>query len=108
MTQYYLYRQAIETTPADITRISVDYFQPDCAVRKGDLVIVFQSQTLSLLGAYEFDGAQTLVCKIRLSRSIKEILPSLSFVSEVGENMTRLLKKKTREITRNDYELLVE
>jgi hypothetical protein len=103
--RYYLYRVKYEETPSDIGVLPVAFFPPDCPVRTGDGIIVFQSQSLRLLGDYMYEG-DTLIINKELTKSMKDYFGKLSFIKTITEHSQRALKKRAREITKDDFLLL--
>jgi hypothetical protein len=103
--RYYLYRLKLEETPAETSILPVNYFPPDCPVRTGDVIIVFQSQTLAIFGEYVYED-ESLIITRELSGNMRDYFGKLSFVSVVSETSARTLKKRAREITKADYDIL--
>lgn len=103
MTTYYLHR--LSEMPKTIQRIPVDYFGLD-AVRatNGDKFVLYVAGILQAIGTYTLQQ-HVFVLDKQINIDMRNVLNQLSFVREVTPSTLRMLKKKNREITPQDFAL---
>lgn len=104
--RYFLYR--VFEQPKSLSVIPIDYMPGDgVEAVDGDLCVVYIAGVHTILGIYEKKG-DTLVCVEKSIKhlTIKDIMAKLSFVSFVNDKTIRMFKKKCRELSDKDFEMI--
>jgi hypothetical protein len=101
MTRYFLHRVPQEQTEEDYFSAAASTALP------GDIFIIYQAHTHLILSINKLNQNNELEeLASGNGKTMKELLPKMSFVHEVNENTLRMLKKKNREIEKVDADLI--
>lgn len=106
--RYFLYR--VFEQPKSLSTIPIDYMPGDGAdAVDGDQCIVYIAGVHTIIGIYEKKGDE-LVCIDKPIKhvTIKDIMEKLSFVSFVSDKTIRMFKKKCREVSKTDFDMIKE
>lgn len=106
---YYFYRLKKEDFEKliDTETVKIDYMSAE--LDETDKVIVFVSETLKILGAYKKKDEYLLAKKsAKKEITLREFYDKLSIITEVGPRTYKVFAKKLKEITKEDYELIVK
>ncbi len=103
MTQYFLYRtlQSGKTIFLDSDFLGGDI----STISPKDLCICYEPTTLHIVGIYEY-GADFFIQIQENSTglTIRDCYADFSFVETINKKTSRMFKKKSRKITREDFD----
>lgn len=107
--RYYFYRIQKEDFEnlEDVEKIKIDYLPiPD---DNEDKFIIFTSQEMKLIGAYKKVDDYLIMEKMCIKDlTIRDFYTKLSIITEVSDRTYKVFAKKAKEISKEDYELLIE
>ena len=86
--------------------LKIDYLTED--VVEGDLLVVFISRVLSVFGLYEKSGSVLKPLKLFSDDqmpNLRDFYGKLSFVDSIEPRTYKLFAKKTRKVSKEDFEL---
>jgi len=108
MAKFYLYRvkeaefQQIEKE--SLNKIKIDYLTEE--VNDGDLLIVFISRLLSVIGTYTKQDDHLIarrMFKAENMPNLRDYYSKLSLIQFKGQRTYKIFSKKTKEITEQDF-----
>lgn len=107
--KYYFYRIQKEDFEnlEDVEKIRIDYLP--ITVEKDDKFIVFTSKELKIIGSYKkVDEYMIMENMCIKDLTIRDFYEKLSIITEVSDRTYKVFAKKAKEISKEDYELIVK
>ncbi len=104
--RYFLFR--LLEQPKSMQTIPIDYLPGDGTnAVDGDEFVIFLAGVHTILGIYTKKGDMFVCIEKPIKHvTIKDVMAKLSFVSFVNDNTLRMFKKKCREISAADIEMI--
>lgn len=107
--KYYLYRIKKEDYEKlkGLNNIKIDYTPEQ--INEDDKIIVFVSESLKILGSYKKREDYLVAEKLAKNElTLKDFYEKLSIITEVGQRTYKVFAKKVKEISEEDYNMIMK
>ena len=104
--RYILYRIKMEDFENldETDKLKIDFSPVE--LKEDNNILVFISGTMDIIGKYNYVKGYLLLDKV-LDNNLKDFYGKLSFAKEVGPRTYKVFAKKIRELTKEDYDLII-